>query len=137
MLPYLFINVVGSMRFRDAHQGLGPGRRSPLAWGEQRRLVPGIEQEKPDRAFTMLERRATVHMQAEGADVDLRRPHLDEREQLWIEIVMHPALDATHGLDALVRSCEIDPECHSALSLGRSMTHRRSWTQCCDTRGKY
>src|SRR3954468_13110726 len=62
--PHLFISIIGSMGFRDPSQGLGPGQRRPLTVGEQRRLVPCIEQKQPGRRLTVLERLAAVHVQA-------------------------------------------------------------------------
>jgi hypothetical protein len=47
MVLQLFGNVVGRIGFRNPRKGLGPGKRSPLAWREQGRLAPGIEQQQP------------------------------------------------------------------------------------------
>src|SRR4051794_36445540 len=90
MPPHLFISIIGSMGFRNPSQSLGPGPRRPLTVREQSRLVPGIEQKQPGRGLAVLERLAAVHVQAEGAAVDLRGSRLHEPQKLRLELRLSP-----------------------------------------------
>ncbi|MCY1186050.1 hypothetical protein D9M73_268850 [compost metagenome] len=66
-------------------QGFGPEQRSAFALGKERCFAPGCHGEQAARGFTALDRISSVHVDAEGAAVDLRGTQFDQFDQVLFQ----------------------------------------------------
>src|SRR3546814_15434055 len=83
-LEQLIIGV-GGVGLGDPRQRFGPTKDRALAVSEQRRVAPGVEQMDTHVAFAMLGRILTVHIDAKGAAVDMRRAQTAQLDKPMIE----------------------------------------------------
>jgi len=84
----LLVIPVGSMGLGHQGQGLGPGEGGPLPVVEERRFPPGVEEVEPLLRLAAGAGILGVHVEAEGAAVDLRGAGLHQLDQA----VLQPAV---------------------------------------------
>jgi len=84
MRTRLLIDGIGHMIVRHQRHRLGPSQRRPLAIAKERGLAPGIQRIQPLLGLSPGPGVLGMHVQAVGASVDLRSPHLHQFDQRWL-----------------------------------------------------
>lgn len=99
VLERTFVHGVRGGTLRDSGHGLCPFQCRLLAITEKRRFPPDGEQMKSRWIFPIRDGLLHMHVDAEGASIDLRGPQEDEMQQTRLEAALLNELgDAPHRL---------------------------------------
>ena len=98
MLFHFVVDVVGGAGFSDVSQGFGPGEGGFFPVGEERRFAEGGEAIEALLGFAEMARFAGVHVQTEGAAVDLGNAQFDKRPKFGFDQLGQVLMDAEENL---------------------------------------
>src|SRR5690242_8669961 len=100
VLPCVLENFVRHMVLRDQRNRLSPRQSRLFTFGIKRRLPPRWQTIQPLFGFALRARVLGVHVEAEGATVDLRSAHADQFQQRGFQArgFANVGFEGQHGL---------------------------------------
>src|SRR5262245_28233609 len=111
--PHALVEFVRRVILGDQRQRVGPGECGALAVGEEGRFPPGAQAVEALLGFAFRARVLAVHVDAERAAVDDRRPHPHQLEQRVLQrAVPHALLEREHALHLRRVLLILDPWFH-------------------------